>query len=200
MSQDPKPSGSGVQTENEKLKRKIQMLEEKNSQLELLATEQEPEQKRAKIFQDFQLEEETLLKSAKRRLKYQHNKNPKKILDTVKKIVSEAEISLSYFPEIKEIMLELSGGQWPLQVTSCLDFNTGGCVRQFCHTEVGRIKKEEFLRLHVCSICMEMFRVAIFHQGLDCQTLRLIDEKLEQEKHQSLLKSRHDFSQSSQKN
>ena len=50
-------------------------------------------------------------------------------------------------------------------------------------------QNEEFLRLHVCCICLEIFKVAIFHQGLDCQTLRSIDEKVEFEKQQSFIKS-----------
>lgn len=188
MSQDPKPSGSGILSENEKLKRKIQLLEEKNSQLELLANEQPPDQKRVKTFEDYQLENEPLHRSAKRRLKYQINKNPKKILETIRKIASEAEISLS--PEIKNLMLEISQKAWPTGVTSCLDFNCGSCIKAFSHTERSRTKQnEEFLRLHVCAICMELFKVAIFHQGIDCQTLRLIDEKLETEKQQSFIKS-----------
>ena len=183
-----KPGGSGTQSENESLKRKIQMLEEKNSQLAMLANEQEPAHKKAKVFEDFRLEDEPLLKTAKRRLKFLNNKNPKKILETVKKIVEEAEIDLS--PEIKELMIEISGNAWPMQVTSCLDYNTGGCIKTFCHVERSRNKQnEEFLRLHVCCICLELFKVAIFHQGLDCQTLRLIDEKVELEKQQSFIKS-----------
>ena len=179
-----KPGGSG---ENEKLlKRKIQLLEEKNAQLELLANEQEPEQKKTKTFVDYRLENESLLKSAKRRLKFQHNKNPKKVLETIQKIVEEAENDLS--PEIKEVMIEMSGNAWPMQVTSCLDFNTGGCIKTFCHAERSRNRQnEEFFRLHICCICLELFKVAIFHQGSDCQTLRLIDEKAEMDKHRALI-------------
>lgn len=177
-----KPGGSG---ENEKLKRKIQQLEEKNAQLELLANE-EPDQKKPKNFEDYRLENETLLKTAKRRLKFQHNKNPRACVDTIKKIVEEAEIDLS--PEIKEVMLEMSGNAWPMQVTSCLDYNTGGCIKTFCHAESSRNRKnEEFYRLHVCCICLELFKVAIFHQGVDCQTLKLIDERAESDKHRALI-------------
>lgn len=35
---------------------------------------------------------------------------------------------------------------------------------------------------------MELFKVAIFHQGFDCQTLRLIDEKIELEKQKAFCK------------
>ena len=187
MSQvNPKPGGSGKQTENEKLKRTIQMLEEKNSKLEQLASEQEPNIKKPKIFEDYRLEDETLLKSAKRRLKFQQNQNPKKIIDTIHKIVEEAETDLS--PEIKNFMLEMSGNAWPMQVTSCLDFNTGGCIKTFCHAEKSRNRQnEEFFRLHICCICLKLFNIAIFHQGFDCQTLRLIDERAELDKQQALI-------------
>ena len=124
MSQDNHKAGGSTQSETEKLKRKIQLLEEKNFQLEQQATEQEPVQKRTKIFEDWKIENESHLKSAKRRLKYHvREKNPKQILETIKKIVVEAETDLS--PEIKELMMEISGQAWPGQVTSCLDYNTG---------------------------------------------------------------------------
>ena len=191
MSQDnQKPGGSTIQSENEKLKRKIQLLEEKNSQLEQLA--EEPIQKKPKIFEDFRLENESLLKSSKRRLKHhKNNKNPKQILETIKKIVAEAEIEIELTcPEIRDLMIEISGQAWPTQVTSCLEFNTGGCIKTFCHAEKSRNRQnEEFLRLHVCGICLELFKVAIFHQGFDCQALRLIDEKVKLEKQQAFCES-----------
>ena len=192
MSQDnQKPGGSTILSENEKLKRKIQLLEEKNSQLEQLATE-EPVQKKPKVFEDFRLENESLYKTAKRRLKHQkNNKNPKQILDTIKKIVAEAEIEIELTcPEIRDLMIEISGQAWPTQVTSCLEFNTGGCIKTFCHAEKSRNRQnEEYLRLHVCGICLEIFKVAVFHQGFDCQALRLIDEKVELQKQQAFCES-----------
>lgn len=74
MSKDnQKPGGSGIQTETEKLKRKIQMLEEKNSQLEQLAIEQEqPEHKKLR-FEDHRLENETLLKSGTIHIRRNHD-------------------------------------------------------------------------------------------------------------------------------
>ena len=156
MSQDNHKAGGSTQSETEKLKRKIQLLEEKNSQLEQQATEQEPIQKRTKIFEDWKIENESHLKSAKRRLKYHvREKNPKP----------------------------------PMAPFNFSPLCTGGCIKTFCHPKKSRNRQnEEFLRLHVCCICMELFKVAIFHQGFDCQTLRLIDEKIELEKQKAFCK------------
>ena len=175
---DPQPGTSktnpGSKDEIASLKRELEEMREKNRKLEAAT----PDIKKAKIFEDFVTENETLQASARRRLKHQHMMQPHLVVATIRNISKEASPHLT--EEMKKMMKEISNDQWPLSIKPCLDFNTGGCVKTFNHLEKSKNKSqpEEYVRLHICSICMELFKIGVYHPAYDCQTLRLIDEKI----------------------
>ena len=163
-------ASSSKETETErKLKRQIEELKQENIKLE----NESKKQKTSLGFEDFLLEGESFSNSAKRRLKFQHKRNPYKIIATIKSIVKDAKPFLSN--DIINTMNEISGNSWPNGIIACLDFNTGGCTQSFHHV-IQKRNNQEMQALHICCFCLELFNIAVYHTGLDCNTLRNIDQ------------------------
>ena len=64
-----------------------------------------------------------MVNSVQRRLRYQRRNPTYKINQTIKNIISEAQGKLT--EDIKEIMMKISGQNWPDEIKACIDFNTG---------------------------------------------------------------------------
>ena len=126
VSQPGTSSGtSNFETEKEKFyKRKFNEMKEKESVLQKKLDEYEATKKpKIEEFQDQLLENENFLNSVKRRLTHQRKNHPWKINATVKKIISEANGFLK--EDIMDLLTKISGQNWPDEVLSCLDYNTG---------------------------------------------------------------------------
>ena len=169
---EPGPSAGDASSNNSEneiriLKRKLAAAEDEKKQLEF----QMAEKKSKSTFQDYLLEGETLHVSARRRLRFQNKKVTYKVNATIKNIVAEAEVYLS--DEVKKTLNEISGQNWPSNITSCHDYNTGGCTLQFSHEPRRMNKSNDFLLLHVCSICLELYSLAVFHSGRGSNTFMI---------------------------
>lgn len=128
------PSGSGYdvhggsqstfESEKEKFyKRELESLKRKNQKLEHQVAENEAKKLKKDEFQDYLMDGESMVNSVQRRLRYQRRNPTYKINQTIKNIISEAQGKLT--EDIKEIMMKISGQNWPDEIKACHDFNTG---------------------------------------------------------------------------
>ena len=153
---EPGPSGSSqvsLETENEKfLKRKVEDKERRIKDLEKQVADNDAKKMKKIEFEDFIRDGESMMTSVQRRLRHQRRNQPFKVKETLKNIISEAEARLP--KDIMDLMMKISGQNWPDNIQACIDFNTGGCTLAFSHQPKKQRHDQDLTLQHTCHICL----------------------------------------------
>ena len=155
-SSKPGPSGSSqpsLETENEKfLKRKVEDREKRIRDLEKQVADNDAKKMKKEEFEDFIRDGESMMTYVQRRLRHQRKNQPYKVKETLKNIISEAESRLP--KDILELMMKISGQNWPDNIQACIEFNTGGCTLAFSHQPKKQRHDQDLTLQHTCHICL----------------------------------------------